>query len=215
MSSVFLKTLGLKMSFHFSNNETLVPEWAILGGNNICVIPPDLGSLGDQYVVQITGEGLWKWRKLETKSSTFDALVESLRTIGFSLSPLARGRICQCLFKAVSSFKKRVSSPLHGKSDRDRIIQTKTYEMKVREEEFVALPKDVIQNLVRERELMEQKVSELQKKTEEQAETAYSLLVDQVEMKRRLEVLNNLGNKGKTIQEVSERQARRKLSDLR
>ena len=203
------------MSFHFSNNETLVPEWAILGGNNICVIPPDLGSLGDQYVVQITGEGLWKWRKLETKSSTFDALVESLRTIGFSLSPLARGRICQCLFKAVSSFKKRVSSPLHGKSDRDRIIQTKTYEMKVREEEFVALPKDVIQNLVRERELMEQKVSELQKKTEEQAETAYSLLVDQVEMKRRLEVLNNLGNKGKTIQEVSERPARRKLSDSR
>ena len=203
------------MSFHFSNNETLVPEWAILGGNNICVIPPDLGSLGGQYIVQITGEGLWKWRKLETKSSTFDALVESLRTIGYSLSPLARGRICQCLFKAVSSFKKRVSSPLHGKSDRDRIIQTKTYEMKVREEEFVALPKDVIQNLVRERELMEQKVSELQKKTEEQAETAYSLLVDQVEMKRRLEVLNNLGNKGKTIQEVSERQARRKLSDLR
>lgn len=143
------------MSFHFSNNETLVPEWAILGGNNICVIPPDLGSLRDQYIVQITGEGLWKWRKLETKSSTFDALVESLRTIGYSLSPLARGRICQCLFKAVSSFKKRVSSPLHGKSDRDRIIQTKTYEMKVREEEFVALPKDVIQNLVRERELME------------------------------------------------------------
>lgn len=203
------------MSFHFSNNETLVPEWAILGGNNICVIPPDLGSLGDQYIVQITGEGLWKWRKLETKSSTFDALVESLRTIGYSLSPLARGRICQWLFKAVSSFKKRVSSPLHGKSDRDRIIQTKTYEMKVREEEFVALPKDVIQNLVRERELMEQKVSELQKKTEEQAQTAYSLLVDQVEMKRRLEVLNNLGNKGKTIQEVSERQARRKLSDSR
>ena len=203
------------MSFHFSNNETLVPKWAILGGNNICVIPPDLGSLRDQYIVQITGEGLWKWRKLETKSSTFDALVESLRTIGFSLSPLARGRICQCLFKAVSSFKKRVSSPLHGKSDRDRIIQTKTYEMKVREEEFVTLPKDVIQNLVRERELMEQKVSELQKKTEEQAETAYSLLVDQVEMKRRLEVLNNLGNKGKTIQEVSERQARRKLSGLR
>lgn len=58
-------------------------------------------------------------------------------------------------------------------------------------------------------------MSELQKKAEEQAETAYSLLVDQVEMKRRLEVLNNLGNKGKKIQEVSERQARRKLSDLR
>lgn len=57
--------------------------------------------------------------------------------------------------------------------------------MKVREEEFVALPKDVIQNLVHEREFMEQKVSELQKKTEEQAETGVSLLVDQVEMKRR------------------------------
>ena len=117
-----------------------------------------------QYIVQITGEGLWKWRKLESKSSTFDAHAESLRTIGYSLSALARGRICQCLFKAVFSFKKRVSSPLHGKSDRDRIIRTKTYEMKVREEEFVALPKDVIENLVRERELMEQRVSELQKK---------------------------------------------------
>ena len=203
------------MPFHSSDNETLMPEWVILGGNNICVIPPDLRSLGDQYIVQITGEGLWKWRKLETKSSTFDALVESLRTICYPLSPLAKGRICQCLFKAVSSSKKRVSSPLHGKSDRDRIIRTKTYEMEVREEEFVALPKDVIENLVRERELMKQKVSELRKKTEEQAETAYSLLVDQVEMKRRLEVLNNLGNKGKKIQEVCERQARRKLSDLR
>ena len=112
----------------------------------------------------MTGEGLWKWTKLETKSSTFDALVKSLRTIGYSLSSLARGRICQCLFKAVSSFKKRVSSPLHGKSDRDSIIRAKTYEMEVREEEFVALPKDVIENLVRKRELMGQKVSDLKKK---------------------------------------------------
>ena len=204
------------MSFHPSNNEeTLVPEWAILGGNDICVIPPDLRLLRDQYTVQITGEGLWKWRKRETKSSIFDALVASLRAIGYSLSPSARARISLCLFKAVSSFKKRVCSRLHGKCVRDQIIQTKTYEMKVAEEEFVALPKDAIENLVREREIMEQKVSELKKKIEEQAETTYSLLVDQLEMKRKLGTLGNLGNKGKKIQEVGERQARRKLSDLR
>ena len=153
------------MSFHPSNNEeTLVPEWAILGGNDIRVIPPDLRLLRDQYTVQITGEGLWKWRKLETNSSIFDALVASLRAIGYSLSPSARARISLCLFKAVSSFKKRVCSRLHGKCVRDQIIQTKTYEMKVAEEEFVALPKDAIENLVREREIMEQKVSELKKK---------------------------------------------------
>ena len=87
--------------------------------------------------------------------------------------------------------------------------------MKVAEEEFVALPKDTIENLVREREIMEQKLSELKKKIEEQAETTYSLLVDQLEMKRKLGTLGNLGNKGKKIQEVGERQARRKLSDLR
>ena len=192
-----------------------MPEWAILGGNDIRVIPPDLRLLRDQYTVQITGEGLWKWRKLETKSSIFDALVASLRAIGYSLSPSARARISLCLFKAVSSFKKRVCSRLRGKCVRDQIIQTKTYEMKVAEEEFVALPKDAIENLVREREIMEQKVSELKKKIEEQAETTYSLLVDQLEMKRKLGTLGNLGNKGKKIQEVGERQARRKLSDLR
>ena len=64
-----------------------MPEWAILGGNDICVIPPDLRLLRDQYTVQITGEGLWKWRKLETKSSIFDALVGSLHAVGYSLSP--------------------------------------------------------------------------------------------------------------------------------
>ena len=145
--------------------------------------------------MQITGEGLWKWRKLETKSSMFDALVASLRAIGCSLSPSARGRISLCLFKAVSSFKKRVCSRLHGKRVRDHIIQTKTYEMEVAEEEFVALPKDVIENLVREREIMEQKVSELEKIIEEQAGATYSLLVDQLEMKRKLGALDNLGRR--------------------
>lgn len=56
-----------KMSSHSSDKETLVPEWAILGGNDVCVIPPDLRLLRDQYIVQITGEGFWKWRKLETR----------------------------------------------------------------------------------------------------------------------------------------------------
>lgn len=77
----------------------------------------------------------------------------------------------------------------------------------------MALAKDVKEKLVRERELMEQKVSDLQKK--EQAANTYSLLVDQLEMKRKVGVLNNLGNKGKKIQDVGERQARRKLSVLR
>lgn len=77
----------------------------------------------------------------------------------------------------------------------------------------MALAKDVKEKLVRERELMEQKVSDLQKK--EQAANTYSLLVDQLEMKRKLGVLNNLGNKGKKIQDVGERQARRRLSVLR
>lgn len=53
------------------------------------------------------------------------------------------------------------------------------------------------------------------KKIEEQAANTYSLLVDQLEMKRKLGVLNNLGNKGKKIQDVGERQARRRLSVLR
>lgn len=56
-----------------------------------------------------------------------------------------------------------MSSRLRGKCDRDHIIRTKTYEREVAEEEFVALAKDVKEKLVRERELMEQKVSDLQK----------------------------------------------------
>ena len=58
-----------------------MPEWAILGGNDIRVIPPDLRLLRDQYTVQTTGEGLWKWRKLETKPSIFDALVASAQLV--------------------------------------------------------------------------------------------------------------------------------------
>ena len=45
------------MLFNSSDNETLVPEWAILGGNNICVISPDLGSLRDQYLALINQAG--------------------------------------------------------------------------------------------------------------------------------------------------------------
>ena len=203
------------MSFPLSFEENAVPEWAKLGADSICVIPPRLKPQSDQFVIQISGDGLWQWRKIDSKLSSFDALNASLRPLGYVISPAAKGRIAQCLYKAISVFKKKVCSPLLGKIDRQKLRSSKTYELEVVESEFSAMPHEVIKDLIQEREEMEKQIEELDKKVEEQSRTVYSVLVEQIELKRKLQTVHTLENKGKKIQDVDERQARRKLTDIR
>ena len=95
-----------------------MPEWAKLGADSISVIPSRLKPLSGQFVIQISGDGLWQWRKIDPKLSSFDAFNASLRMLGYAISPAAKGRIVQCLYKAISVSKKKVCSPLLGKIDR-------------------------------------------------------------------------------------------------
>ena len=77
------------------------------------------------------------------------------------------------------------------------------------------MPQDVIKNLTEEREEMQKQIDDLNSKVEKQSRIVYSLLAEQIEIQRKIQTLHTLGNKGKKIQEVDERQARRKLSDIR
>ena len=43
----------------------------------------------------------------------------------------------------------------------------------------------------------------------------YKVLVQQVELKRKLVLIDGLGNKGQEIHDLSEGQARRKLTEIR
>lgn len=105
-----------------------MPQWAILGANDIRVIPPALKPESDRFIVQ---EGLWKWREIDYKASKFDALNASIRPPGYVLSQAAKGRVSQCVVKAILSFKSKVCSPLLGKNARIEMKSSKTYELEV------------------------------------------------------------------------------------
>ena len=76
------------------------------------------------------------------------------------------------------------------------------------------MPQDVIKILTEEREEMQKEIDDLNSKVEKQSRIVYSVLAEQIEIQRKIQTLHTLGNKGKKIQ-VDERQARRKLSDIR
>ena len=70
-------------------------------------------------------------------------------------------------------------------------------------------------NLKQKREELETEIDELSKQLEEQSRKVYEVLVQQVELKRMSALIDGLGNKGQKVQEVSERQVRRKLAEIR
>ena len=70
-------------------------------------------------------------------------------------------------------------------------------------------------NLKQKREELETEINELSKQLEEQSRKVYQVLVQQVELKRKSARIGGLGNKGQKIQDVSERQAGRKLVEIR
>ena len=84
-----------------------------------------------------------------------------------------------------------------------------------KEAEIGTIPKDVIDNLNQKREELETEIDELNKKLEEQSRKVYEVLVQQVELKRKSALIDGLGNKGQKIQDVSWRQVRRKLAEIR
>ena len=195
--------------------ETL-PEWAFLSGEKISEIPPNLKTLnGKITIVQISGQGLWQWRKISSKSDAFDALNGTLQTLGYYLLPAAKCRIAKCLYQSVQEFAKKISSRLIGKAARDRLKSNKVYELCLEEAEVGAMPKDVIHSLKQKREELETEIDELKVQLQEQSRKVYEVLVQQVELKRKSALVDGLGNKGQKIQDVSERQARRKLTEIR
>ena len=75
---------------------------------------------GKITIIQITGEGLWKWRKKSSKSDAFDALNGPLQTLGYSLLPPAKCRIAKSLYQSIEEFAKKMSSRITGRAARDR-----------------------------------------------------------------------------------------------
>jgi len=86
--------------------------------------------------------------------------------------------------------KKKVSSRLLGKAARDRLKSNKVYELCVEETEMASMPKDVIDDLTQKRAEMEKEIDELNKQLEEQSNKVYSVLVEQVELKRKLSLID-------------------------
>lgn len=186
----------------------------ILNKSNITVLPPDLKSSRDDFVIQIRGEGLWRWKSLHSKSVMFDALNESLNKLGYSILLTAKERISQCLYKATTTFSKLNSSRLLGKSARDQ-LKGKIYELRVSASELAVTPEDVIADMEKIHKEMEKKITKLSDDLEEQSEKAFSLMMEQIELKRKNSPTEGLANKGKKIQDVQERQARRKMNEIR
>ena len=108
-----------------------------------------------------------------------------------------------------------MSSRLIGKAARDHLKNNKVYELCIEETVIGTMPKDVIDNLNQKREELETEINELNKQLEEQSRKVYEVLVQQVELKRKWALIDGLGNKGQKIQDVSGRQARRKLAEIR
>lgn len=108
-----------------------------------------------------------------------------------------------------------MSSRLIGKAASYHLKNNKLYELCIEEAKIGTIPKDVIDNLNKKREELETEIDELNKQLEEQSRKVYEVLVQQVKLKRKSALIDGLGNKGQKIQDVSERQARRKLAEIR
>ena len=194
-----------------------MPEWALLNPENISVIPPSLKTLdGKITIIQISGVGLWQWRKICSKSDAFAAPNGTLQTLGYSLLPAAKCRIAKCLYQSIQEFAKKISSRLIGKAARDHLKNNKVYELCIEEAEIGTMPKDVIDNLNKKRDELETEINELNKQLDEQSRKVYEVLVQQLELKRKSALIDGLGNsKGQQIQDVSGRQVKRKLAEIR
>ena len=116
-----------RSNFPYDCAETL-PEWAFLSAENISVSPPSLKLLdGKITIIQISGVGLWQWRKICSKSDAFAALNATLQTLGYSLLPEAKCRIAKCLYQSIQEFVKKMSSRPIGKAARDHLKNNKVY----------------------------------------------------------------------------------------
>ena len=134
-------------NYSYDCAETL-PEWALLNPENISVIPPSLKTLdGRITIIQISGVGLWQWRKICSKSDAFAAPNGTLQTLGYPLLPATKCRIAKCLYQSIQEFAKKISSRLIGKAARDHLKNNKVYELCIEEAEIGTIPKDVIDNL--------------------------------------------------------------------
>ena len=129
------------------DGDDVVPEWALLMGINLhglhAIIPPKLKS-DESFIVQITGDDLWQWRQIMSKALAFEALNESLRPLGYWISPTGRWRIAACVYKGIHSYKKKVSSRLLSKCGKDRFLSNKIYKLEVKSTDVVAMPHNVI-----------------------------------------------------------------------
>ena len=139
---------------------------------------------------------------------TCDALQGTLQTLGYSLLAAAK-----CLYQSIEEFSTKMSSRLSGKAARDCLDSNKVYELCIEEAEIRAMLKVVIDSFKQKQEL-ETKIVKLNKQLQEKSRKVYKVLVQQVELKRNSALKDGLGKKGQKIQDVSERQARRKLTEI-
>ena len=59
------------------------------------------------------------------------------------------------------------------------------------------MPQNVIKMLTEEREEMQKQIVDLNSKVEKQSRIVYSVLAEQIEIRRKIQTLHTLGNKGK------------------
>ena len=111
--------------------------------NQSNAIPPSLIPLdGKITIIQISGVGLWQWRKICSKSDAFATFNGTLQNLGYSPLPAAKCRIAKCLYQSIQEFAKKMSSRLVGKAARDRLENNKVYELCIEEDEIGTMPKD-------------------------------------------------------------------------
>ena len=75
---------------------------------NICA--PLMGSNDPFFSLQLTGEGLWQWRKLHSHCLVFNSLQASLVKVGYRLSSSARSQVGMAVYRRVDFLKAILST---------------------------------------------------------------------------------------------------------
>ena len=130
---------------------------------NICA--PLMGSNNPFFSLQLTGEGLWQWRKLHSHCLVFNSLQASLVKVGYRLSSSARSRVGMAVYRRVDYIVKKARSV---KNNTTRRAERSQYwcQVALHPDEITQMPGDIIHQQKKENEKLIGKNQELPNKKE-------------------------------------------------
>lgn len=157
----------------------------------IHVVPPFVNEDSPMFYIQINGDAIWKWREIYSRPGiVFDLLQQSILPLGYELMESSRDRVGNAVATSIRRFWQKIQDITDGNSRQRKKAET-WIRVVVKPDEIQRTPDDIITELNKRCENVEEKAADLYDKMRLQ-----------------------LAHSGKEFQEVGKKQQNRHLSQI-